>query len=879
MKKYSWIMALLLALTLAFIGCPEGGGDDPDKPGPNIPEPPPGGADPIDVEITQDMLDVWGKGEIKAEEDGNGFTFTYGSGADTSHGNAVAMFKIDLKEAAVRDYEKVTFTFTGISGDLGENTGQYDKGTEKGVNLLAAADKNDMKSFGGNDGDLVKYIVNAYPLPAASGAGINAAGAKIGTDQPATKELELAIAPLSPQAKNTGEVWFSFYLHASSVKFEGSTATTEPTSFKITDVKFVPRESLVVDKVTIDEILGVDAPVKEATGATAITETTQYTGDVAWTPALVDGKFGYDTEYKATITLEAKKGFTFADLAEDFTFKVAGATDVTYVVGTPATTCVVTATFSKTAAENEDTVVNATAISGVIPPVGGVAPVTTAPTTALTPTQWTASAITWTPAVTGTFDYEETYTATFTLTAATGFTFAGFTGTFTVAGATVTYAPDSGTITAVFPPTGSELPSFNITVGSTAQKVNIFGAGTGTVVESLAAPAQGYRLTYGTGQYGAVYAYFEVDFGTGKKVADYAKLTLKWKGVAGDIGWKTFGVWVSETEFTGSITEPGRAGSQYFGAANTTESSAEIYLNAPSVTTQKAYIALNIWAAHRDGDTSYDIYDIAFDSYTPQAVTITAVPGVVAPVAGVVPIEVVTATAQFTGSVRWSPDVEEFFDVSTEYTATITLAAIPPYTFDGVEADSFTLTGITDATVTNPANSGVITAVFPETEAIAVEPITTFEIAGVGTIEIESLIFDAQYFAVEGIEDGIEINGGNWDWALVKIPITLTGGKTAGDIVSVKFDLEGVTGGATTYKDYYLFVGKPIAGGQISTANAANTVKFETGDVANGTPVPVTITIDNLAAGLASETVFEIAIWANMQNTKYTFTNFEFTFE
>jgi hypothetical protein len=300
---------------------------------------PSGNADPIDVAFAQGMLDVWGGGEIKATDDGKGFTFTYGTGSDNSHGNAVAMFKVDLGEARVRDYEKVTFTFTGIEGDLGPDTGQYDKNTPKGVNLLAADDKDKMKNFGGNDAGLVTYIVNAYS-GAASGAAINAAGAKIGT-QPAAIDLELAIAPSRPQASNKGEVWFSFYLHASAVKYNGSSPTTEKTSFKITNVIFVPHAKALGD-VAVDEkdITGVAKPVAGETPVAAITETAQYTGAVAWAGTLDGaGKFVAGTVYTATITLTAEEGFTFKGVAADF-FEVAGATTTN-----PADSGVVTAVF------------------------------------------------------------------------------------------------------------------------------------------------------------------------------------------------------------------------------------------------------------------------------------------------------------------------------------------------------------------------------------------------------------------------------------------------------------------------------------------------------------------------------------------------------
>ena len=327
------------------MGCPEGGGGS----GGNNPPPPPppgGNADLIDVAFTQEMLGVWGGGDIVAEQDGSGFTFTYGTGDNTSHGNAVAMFKVDLGTATVRDYEKVTFTFTGIGGDLGPSTGQYDKGIAKGVNLLAAADKDNLKNFGGNDAGLVTYIVNAYS-GAVSAASINAAGAKIGTDQPEEVDLELAIAPTRPQAGNTGEVWFSFYLHASAERFDGATATGEKTSFKITNVSFVPLASALGD-ITVDvaAIAGVTPPVTGATPVTAITDTDQFTGTVAWADAdgnAVGATFEDATVYTATITLAAKEGFTFEGVEADF-FTVAGATEF----NNAANSGVVTAVFPAT---------------------------------------------------------------------------------------------------------------------------------------------------------------------------------------------------------------------------------------------------------------------------------------------------------------------------------------------------------------------------------------------------------------------------------------------------------------------------------------------------------------------------------------------------
>jgi len=88
--------------------------------------------------------------------------------------------------------------------------------------------------------------------------------------------------------------------------------------------------------------------------------------------------------------------------------------------------------------------------------------------------------------------------------------------------------------------------------------------------------------------------------------------------------------------------------------------------------------------------------------------------GVAVPVRGVAPTTTLTATDQYTATISWSPTVSGTFAADTAYTATITLTAkTPTYTLTGVQANSFKVAGAD--TVTNAANSGVITAVFPKT--------------------------------------------------------------------------------------------------------------------------------------------------------------------
>jgi len=99
---------------------------------------------------------------------------------------------------------------------------------------------------------------------------------------------------------------------------------------------------------------------------------------------------------------------------------------------------------------------------------------------------------------------------------------------------------------------------------------------------------------------------------------------------------------------------------------------------------------------------------------TANTVTILDIPGITAPIALATPLKPDINTMQYTGTVTWDGNPAKF-DYNTVYKATITLTANSGYTFYGVSADSFTLAGITTATVKNNADSGVITVEFPRT--------------------------------------------------------------------------------------------------------------------------------------------------------------------
>ena len=185
--------------------------------------------------------------------------------------------------------------------------------------------------------------------------------------------------------------------------------------------------------INLAAIAGVTAPATGASPVTAITETAQYTGTVAWNDS--PATFAASTVYTATITLTAKAGYTLTGVAENF-FTVTGATATN-----PENSGVITAVFPTT----ETITINLAAIAGVTAPATGASPVT-----AITETAQYTGTVAWNDSP-ATFAASTVYTATITLTAKAGYTLTGVAENFfTVTGATATNPENSGVITAVF---------------------------------------------------------------------------------------------------------------------------------------------------------------------------------------------------------------------------------------------------------------------------------------------------------------------------------------------------------------------------------------------------------------------------------------------
>ncbi|MDR1638126.1 MAG: hypothetical protein LBT59_00385 [Clostridiales bacterium] len=239
---------------------------------------------------------------------------------------------------------------------------------------------------------------------------------------------------------------------------------------------------------SIPTIEGVTPPKANEEPATAITENSQYSGTVAWSPDPGEA-FGYNTIYTANISLVSKPGYSLENLPDGFEFLVPGATSVTSSAG------LIIAEFPSTGEET----ISIAEFEGPTAPKAGVAP-----EYAITPNDQYSGTVTWSPAD-DVFKYNTTYTATIEIIPNAGFTTQGVPADFfKVEGATVlANSANSGTITAAFPATEKEPVSIKA-IELEAPKAGVEPLDfiidndqfSGTVVWSPAADTFGYSTAY-----------------------------------------------------------------------------------------------------------------------------------------------------------------------------------------------------------------------------------------------------------------------------------------------------------------------------------------------------------------------------------------------
>jgi len=224
MKRYSWILALILALSVGFIGCPAADDDDSGSGGggggggDELPSLAGDGftvtfVDKLKAETTQDVVVIENPGATLGYlDDNSGYLYTYGTGADMNYGNAIAYFAVDLGSKTLGDYEKVTFKWRAYGGDVT---------SYKRLFLLATGTESEIEPYKG-DSAIMGICANAS-------GGFNDEGSSApqmnGTDeQEVTMNIKFRTAL-------TGEVYFAFYVHAISG------------TYVIKDLKFVEWDS------------------------------------------------------------------------------------------------------------------------------------------------------------------------------------------------------------------------------------------------------------------------------------------------------------------------------------------------------------------------------------------------------------------------------------------------------------------------------------------------------------------------------------------------------------------------------------------------------------------------------------------------------------
>ncbi len=140
----------------------------------------------------------------------------------------------------------------------------------------------------------------------------------------------------------------------------------------------------------------------------------------------------------------------------------------------------------------------------------------------------------------------------------------------------------------------------------------------------------------------------------------------------------------------------------------------------------------------------------------PAVIDISLIPGITVPVTGGTPVNTITETDQYTGTVTWNPE-DNPFETGTVYTANILLTEKAGYILNGVLSNFFSVEG---AVTRNTADSGAVTAVFPETATAGHEvtftitdgtdPINGAEI----TIDSQTLTTDSSGIVTIDLEDG-----------------------------------------------------------------------------------------------------------------------------
>ena len=386
-------------------------------------------------------------------------------------------------------------------------------------------------------------------------------------------------------------------------------------------------------------------------------------------------------------------------------------------------------------------------ITGVAKPETGEIPVTK-----FDNNEQYSGTVTWSPAVNGTFAHSTEYTATITLTPKPGYTLKGVPANcFSAPGwVSRSNAANSGVVTIKYPDTGKsvitkrniegltvpiigEIPVTAITEneqysgtvewspevnGTFADGIKYWATITITPKAGYILPSrpandfftvEGARVSHKDGYI------FEATFPPTGKTINIADI----QGLDTPV---IYGIPVTDifenAQYTGTV--------EWSPEVNGTFAASTVYTATVSITPKTGYTLLgvtadffSVWqAASASNAASSGIVTVIFPR-TDTVIDTAAIQGLTVPTAGGIPVAGITETAQYTGTVTWSPSVYGTFAASTVYTATIDLRPKTGYTTQGTAADFFTVEGA--ATVGNTVNYNynstysIVTVTFPPT--------------------------------------------------------------------------------------------------------------------------------------------------------------------
>ncbi len=519
---------------------------------------------------------------------------------------------------------------------------------------------------------------------------------------------------------------------ADSYKVNGN-ATTHAADSNVVEYTFTKTE----EKPLSNEISIVSPVPGETPGTSFVGE--GYTANVSWTGELSPaGKFKYDVEYTATVTITPNTGFTYPVEPE----YIWSGTGTVKSMTTSADKKQVTVEFYETKSTDINGMLNITA------PVANKVCVQPAGTV-LTGTGYSATVTSWSDGflADNKFKYGTEYTVTVEVTLEDGYSVPA--SGFSVVGTTeVTNTPVDAngktTVTVKFPVTDNLVgKEINVTA-PVANAINtsntVTGDGFTATIEWIPAVAVGGKFAYDT-----TYT---------------AKIT-----VMPDDGYTLDGIGEDEFVVTGAKSDTNAANSD---TVNATFAKTDALVgNEINVTVPVAYEINPSNTVTGDGFTAtiewnpvlnagdrfaHDTVYTATITVAPNAgytlegvdVNYFEVPGAVSvsndansgtviatfaktdklvgniinvtkPTAGIVNTSNTVTGDGFTANIEWSPavNVGDAFDYDTVYTATVTVAPKTGYTLNGVSEDYFVINNAVSAS--NDENAGTVIATFERT--------------------------------------------------------------------------------------------------------------------------------------------------------------------